>query len=441
MSTSDNQETMKDSIMKDLKIMISELLEERLQQEQEKKERKKSTESHENEIKQTTATPARRALYYDGIPELTSPLTAVKRSAVRPSKTALDEDNMVPDLDLPTGSSTYHNLDVNVALQKGMAKPPIFTGTNNDDLRTWWRQMKNFASAFPSEARSRVIKSYLRGSAATWLESQERDMGRELTIEELADGLVQEYGSETTSAAALQKIESLAMGVSEGCDTVSSYNAKFSIYYNLLSVRDQISAVRSYIKGIAPRYLKYIMYGDTNFKTLAEAKAAVTQAVAKHDQLELAYANHQQHKKAGNRNKKNYQRRGANENNRSNDDRKVNDNNNQQSSRNKFNKNNNRRWEDQNPYRYALSSLADTTLDDEDNYDNNSSEGEIEGKDHQIAAVAAVSNSDAKGERKLSNEEMAQLRKEGRCFRCRGKGHRQFECKSNAANPPKPLNG
>jgi hypothetical protein len=430
MSSSDSQEMMRESLMKDLRNMMKELLDERLQQEEEKKKLK---ENHENEIKQTTATPAaRRTLLYDEIPELISPLTAVKKSAVRASKTRLDEHEITPHLDTTAGSSSQNSLDVNIALQKAMSKPPIFNGTTNEDLRTWWRQMKNYVSAFPSEVGSRVIKSYMRGSAATWLESQERDLQRELTTEELAEGLTKEYGCENISSAALHKIESLSMGISAGCDTVSGYNTEFSKLYNQLSANHQINAVRSYTKGIAPRYLKYMLYGDTNFETLAEAKAAVIQAVAKHDQLELAYANHNQHKKGGNRNPKSYQRgSGTYQNKRANDGKKT-------------NKDNNRKWEDTNPYRYALSSLADTTLDDEDNYDDNSNEGETEGRDHQVAAIASVGKqgkADDKRGGKLSKEEMDKLRKEGRCFNCREKGHRSFECKKEMASPMKPLNG
>lgn len=411
--------------MEEMRIMMMKLIDQKF--EEQKKEQEK------NEINQMTATPARRTLHYDDeIPELTSPLTAVKKSDVRHSKTALDEGNVIPHFDLPVNKPGQNNVDLSLALQKGMAKPPTFTGSLDEDLRTWWRQMKNFALAFPSEARSRVIKSYMCGSAATWLESQERELGRELTLSELADGLVQEYGSETTSSAALQTISSLVMGISKGCDTINGYNTEFSKLYNKLSVRDQILAVHFYIKGIEPKYLKYVVQGDTDFQTLAEAKAAVVQAVAKHDKLQLAYDSHNQQKKGDNRTTKNH-RRGINYNNRDNDDRKGSNNN-----RNNSNKNNNRRWEDTNPYRYSLSSLADKTLEGEDDDDNSRSEGEVEGKDHQIAAVASVGK-EGKGDDKrggrLSKDEMDKLRKEGRCFNCRERGHRSFECKK-----PKPLN-
>ena len=198
-------ERMKDTIMNEVKSMMSELLKEMRQQ---KDEKKISPESDEHEIKDGTATPARRVLRYEEeIPELTSPLTALKRSAVKSATAGVVEDSMAPlILPLPTASSSVaSNSDINAALQKNMAKPPIFNGTNSEDLRTWWRQIKNFVEGVPDGARVRVIKSYLRGSAATWLESQERDLGRHLTLGELADGLVQEYGSETTSSAALLK--------------------------------------------------------------------------------------------------------------------------------------------------------------------------------------------------------------------------------------------
>ena len=426
--------------MGEVRSMMVQFLE---QMKQEKNENKTPAEN-ENKSDDTTATPARRSLRYEEeIPELTSPLTAIKRSAVKSSTAGVSDNNIAPQLvlPLPTASSSVGNSDANVALQKGMAKPPVFTGTNTDNLRTWWRQIKNFVSAFPSEVRSQVIKSYLRGAAATWLESQERNMGRSLTLEELADGLVQEYGSEITSAAALLKIESLSMNISEGCDTVAGYNAQFSELYNeLLSPREQIAAIRSYIKGVAPRYLKYIVYNGTNFTTLAGAKAAVTDAVAKHDQLELAYANHQQQKKGRNRNTRNFQRGGSNQSRRDNENKKTSNN---QNNNNRIYKN--RSWEDQNPYRYALSSLADTALEDEDDYDNNGSEAETESKDHQLAAVAAVNKdgkADDKRNGKSSNEQLAKLRREGRCFGCGERGHRKFECKKGkAAIGSKPLNG
>ena len=156
-------ETMRETIMGEVRSMMSQFLE---QMKQVKNEAKTPAEN-ENRIDDTTATPARRILRYDEeIPELTSPLTAVKKSAMKPPTAGMSENNMAAQLILPlaTGSSTMSNSDVNFALQKGMSKPPIFTGTNTDDLRTWWRQIKNFVSAFPSEVRGRVIKSYLRGA-------------------------------------------------------------------------------------------------------------------------------------------------------------------------------------------------------------------------------------------------------------------------------------
>ena len=225
-----------------------------------------------------TATASTSSVRRSLIPDLVTPITAAKRSTLRkPAATAAadtshQEDDQVK-LMVPEMKSNI-NESQRVSLQKGMAKPPLFEGNIGDNISTWWRQVKNYASLYEKESQSALIKSYLRGPAALWMDSLEKELGREMTIDELADGLTQEYGSETTSAAALLKLESLSMA-SEECKTLQLYHSTFSKYYNLLNINDQVHAVRCYVKGIAPKYLKYMVYTDSSFKTLAEAKSAV----------------------------------------------------------------------------------------------------------------------------------------------------------------------
>ena len=64
-------------------------------------------------------------------------------------------------------------------------------------------------------------------------------------------------------------------------------------------VKDQSIAVRCYIKGIHPKYIKFLKYNDSMYTSLAEAKAAVTLAVAQHDQVEIGYANFNAQKARG----------------------------------------------------------------------------------------------------------------------------------------------
>jgi hypothetical protein len=174
-----------------------------------------------------------------------------------------------------------------------MAKPPFFegnTGEKTESISTWWKQVGHYAKAYDPRSRAIVIKSYLHGSAALWLDSREREIGRDLTVQELADGLTQEYGSETTSSAAVQRLEALSM-VSLGCATLAGYNAEFNKLYNQCSVSDQPIATRCYIKGLLPKYMKWLVLSDDVYTNLAEAKAAATRAVAKHDMMLLNYAN------------------------------------------------------------------------------------------------------------------------------------------------------
>jgi hypothetical protein len=410
----------------------------------------KTTENKDSEAGRDRLS-VRRSLNMNHIPEMTSPVTAAKQSI---GLTSLDSTptlrhqhpQQIATLDLPHPSHTSSmNESVRSSLRKGMAKPPTFEGNVDDNILTWWRQMKNYASMFDEESQSSLIKSYLRGPAALWMDMRERELGREMTLEELADGLVQEYGSETTSQAALQKLETLSMA-NDGCQTLSEYHAVFAKYYNQLNVRDQAYAVRCYIKGIAPKYLKYVVFSDTNFGTLAEAKAAVTLAVAKHDQLELAYANYNQQK--GRRDTKTSKQQyrkpstGVNHHNSTNGSHNSNnnhDNNNSAKRMDSNNGNSSRRWETNNPYRVTLSSLSDTSIDGED--EGTSGEGDGERKEGQIAAVTSSHHGNRFGNNRglrLSTDQIDMLRRERRCFKCHQQGHRISEC-SNATATKLPI--
>ena len=208
----------------------------------------------DKDISTTEDLPARqvrRSLTRE-LPSLSTPITAARRTAVLQSNTPID--TRLPPIsqlssldehdDISGGMNGGIMMDnsVLVALQKGMAKPPFFDGSladSSENILTWWRQVGNYAKAFPIEVQASLIKTFLRGSAALWLDSRERELGRSLTIQELADGLTQEYASETTSLAALQKLESLNMGT-EGCNTIGAYNAMFHKYYNQCSLRTRV---------------------------------------------------------------------------------------------------------------------------------------------------------------------------------------------------------
>jgi hypothetical protein len=245
-------------------------------------------------------TPVKRELFPSRLPALPLPVAASQRNVAMATSTR--QEQLLPPIEEISSSvdrgehvnqkvQSSHNLQ---ALQKGMQKPPNFegnTGTKTEIITTWWRQMSNYAKTFPECDRAMLIKSYLRGSASDWLDSQEREIGRELTVEELADGLAQEYGSEVTSEAALQILESITMS-SPGCSTLTEYNNAFNKQYNLCSTKDQPIAVRCYVKGLHPKYLELVLQAGERYSNLAEARAAATNAVTKYQQLQIARENH-----------------------------------------------------------------------------------------------------------------------------------------------------
>jgi hypothetical protein len=236
------------------------------------------------------------------IPPLSTPLVASQRN-VSMATSKRQEQRLPPieKLQPPPGSARQNDQKSLQALQKGMQKPPNFegnTGAKAEVITTWWRQMSNYAKTFAECDQAMLIKSYLRGSASDWLDSQERETGRELTLQELADGLAQEYGSEVTSEAALQALEGITMA-SPGCSTLQDYNKTFNQQYNLCSTKDQPIAVRCYIKGLHPKYLELVLQAGDRYSTLAEARAAATKAVAKYQQLQISKENFKAQTRAG----------------------------------------------------------------------------------------------------------------------------------------------
>jgi hypothetical protein len=371
-----------------------------------------------------------RKLNLDSIPALSSPATAAKKVTSH-SNTSLLQTPLPP---INNSSATDDILDkehpftmsekARESLRKGMAKPPYFDGSmdeKSESIVTWWRQMSNYARTFDREEQAMVIKTYLRGSAALWLDSRERELDKELSLVELADGLTLEYGSETTSTAALQKLEALTMA-SEGCQTIHSYNATFSRWYNLCSTKDQTYAAHCYMKGIHPKYLKYINYTDLNLNSLAEAKAAVTLAVVKHDTIELSYNSYNRQKVKSTV---------------------------QINQTKKYQGNQRRRWEKDSTFKVNLSNINQALETNSAAVEDDAELGENEDREEgQIAVVSnrgasagskAYSGSKSKGV-KLTQEQLKMLMAENRCFNCHKVGHKKPDCKSPAATQvPKPL--
>jgi hypothetical protein len=313
-------------------------------------------------------------------------------------------------------------------LQKGMMKPPSFEGNmgeKGESISTWWKQMGNWARVFDDSDRAMVIKSFLRGPAALWLESFERQIGRELTVVELADGLTQEYGRETTSDEALQKLETLTMS-SPGCSTLQEYNATYNRYYNKCSANTIPIAVRCYIKGLLPKYMKHIEMTDDIYTSLPAARAAATKAVAKYDMLQLSYINHDlQTARASSRRESN----GGTSSEHS-----------SAVSLSNYKRSTEGTQIGGNQNLNAFSILAPPDDDDDRDESNRSADmGEA-----QVAAVAATATrafSQKQTGLRLTPEHRDLLRRERRCFKCHKVGHLKQSCRSQAATiPPVALN-
>jgi hypothetical protein len=175
-------------------------------------------------------------------------------------------------------------------LQKGLAKPSDFFGeeSKGERITTWWRSVWVYSSVYPVASRAMLIKSYLKGTAAVWLESREIELGRSMSVDELKNGLAIEYGSDTTSDAALQSIKNLNMADNK-YSTIQTYNAEFNRLYSLLKKEALPIAVNAYIGGVFPRIQREIIKPNSEPWTLQSARIAVGQAVSKCETIDLAY--------------------------------------------------------------------------------------------------------------------------------------------------------
>jgi hypothetical protein len=227
-------------------------------------------------------------------------------------------------------------------------------------------------------------------------------MGRAMTVQELADGLTQEYGSETTSYGAIQRLESLSMGVG-GLDTLAAYNQQFNQYYNQVSTEHQVIATRAYVKGLLPEYLKYIVLSEDNLSNMSAARAAATRAMAKHDMVTLATSNHEIQKARATNQRK--------------------------------------------PATESISPAVDSYRDGNTRVNLNVMGEPDHGEGNAVEAqlAAASSRFSSRPERKegfrLSSKQRTQLYSENRCFNCHKVGHIKDDCRSKAATTaPQPLN-
>jgi hypothetical protein len=378
---------------------------------------------------QTAARPTVSVARSLALAGLSSPVTAsrntVKFHTEARITTALPDLPAVPS----SGVSADDARRKKEALQKGMMKPPPFDGNMGErieSISTWWKQMGNWARAFDDSDRAMVIKSFLRGPAALWLDSFERQIGRELTVEELADGLTQEYGRETTSDEALQKLETLTME-SPGCSTIQGYNATYNSYYNRCSANVQPIAIRCYIKGIAHRYLKWVEMTDEVYTSLPKARAAVVNAVSKYDLLELNHRNHDlQAARASVRKESN----GGSAS--------------DHSSAVSFSNNYRRSTEgNQVGGKQNLNAFSVLASPDDDDEDREESTRTDTNREAQVAAVSTATRDFPPKQTglRLTQEQRELLRRERRCYKCHKAGHIRQSCRSQAATvAPVPLN-
>jgi hypothetical protein len=376
---------------------------------------------------------ARRNLF----PHLLSPVTAAKKATHQSQ--GLNADTPVSTIHSLSHDPSYASSDrvlseeTRRALQKGLAKPPFFSGNTDEkseNVSTWWRQVCSYADTFEKEVQATVIKSYMRGAAALWLESREGELNRGLTVEELADGLTQEYGSEVTSKAALQRIESLTMAHKD-CSSLNKYNTVFNSQYNLLNIEDQPFAVRAYTKGLLPAYQKIILAKSLSTRTLAEARAAATLAAAEQETVDLAFTLFREQKNRSvseTHKQKRYPTSSA--------------------TSDSYQPTRGRVWENKDKFKVDLGSISSSLHEDEDEETNtNMSDNNVRPEGQVAAVMAGEQNNRSKGggnsrEIRLTPEETAMLREENRCFRCHKPNHRRVDCRSAPATErPKSLKG
>jgi hypothetical protein len=325
------------------------------------------------------------------------------------------------ELDQPDSPRVHHSSDKELqTLQRAMAKPSNFDGDDEkgERITTWWRQMINYVGMYPDDMQAFIAKSYLKGSAASWLESREVELKRELTLQELKEGLAIEYGSDVAAAAALDRIKMLSMA-EEKYNTIQSYNAEFNKLYSLLSPQNQIIAVDCYISGLLPKYQKEISKPDNKPWTLTSAREAAVKAVTKVESIDLAYKRFNainKKKVYGSSSTGAIKKASA-------------------WGRNNNNRNNSTMMNGTTSNAATVTRIQSV---DTESHETEGEEGEVR-KEGQVSAIQSKPSS--KQGFKLNDAQVALLRKEGRCFHCHQKGHMKPGCKNAAAtSAPVPLN-
>jgi hypothetical protein len=202
---------------------------------------------------------------------------------------------------------------------------------------------------------------------------------------------------------------------SPGCNTLTGYNSEFNKWYNQCSAQEQSTAIRCYIRGLLPKYIKHLEMSPGLYTSLATARAAATSAVAKEEMIALSFNNFNAQKARS-----------------------------FVSPTQSINKN--RQWSSYN--RQPTSNIVTTTsingqqptVDLRSIADTQSSETEAEERhveEEQVSVIQPARNnsnrSSSRSGYQLSNAEQQMLKNERRCFHCHKFGHISKNCRSPAA--------